>query len=131
MNDITERFAAMTARVAESEQARLDRLVAEEIASLDRNDPLPPAIDPHDGPLRPKTNDARGRAIAYVSRLIDTYRSMRRNPGAYKVGLTGKLDHLTRELGIMTAAGAEGETLARRWDFVVGDGRGGQYGRAA
>lgn len=139
MNTITARFAEMAARVAadeqkarrqpgESEQSFLDRRVADELASLDRDDPPPPAIDPHDGPLRPKTDDARGRAIAYVSRLIDTYRAMRRNPGSYKVGLTGKIGHLTRELAMMQSVGEEGTTLARRWDFVVGDGKGGQFG---
>jgi hypothetical protein len=106
----------------------LDEAVAEELASLDRDEPPPPAIDPHDGPLVVKVPGARGRAIAYVSRMIDSYRAMRRSPGSYKVGLTGKIGHLTRELALMQSAGEEGETLARRWDFVVGDGRGGQFG---
>lgn len=121
-------FVRKSAAVGSSTQSILDQQVADELASLDRDDPPPPAIDPHDGPLRPKTDDARGRAIAYVSRLIDTYRAMRRSPGSYKVGLTGKIGHLTKELAMMQSMGDEGATLARRWDFVVGDGKGGQYG---
>jgi hypothetical protein len=106
----------------------LDQQVADELASLDRDDPPPPAISPHDGPPHVTQPGARGRAIAYVTRCLESYLSMRRMPGAYKMGLTGKIEHLRLELGIMQAAGLEGETLARRWDFVVGDGMGGQYG---
>jgi hypothetical protein len=131
LNDITSRFAAMAERVSREETIAKggtheevgDRENAgthyRSVGQVGRGDlPVRPGLPAH---------QSRSHAIAYVSRLISDYLAIRRNPGAYKVGLTGKIDHLRRELALMRSAGKEGDTLARRWDFVVGDGRGGQF----
>lgn len=57
----------------------------------------------------------RSRAIACVTRYILAYQALPR----WKTGVQAKIEHLQRELGIMQGDGHEGETLARRWDFVV------------
>lgn len=122
MNEITARFASVAER-AKNDQARLDQAVQDELNSLnDASAPPPPAPDLYDVDTpKSATNDARGRAIAYVSRLIAAYTIARRSPGGYKVGITNRIDYLRREMSIMQSSGPEGETLARRWDLLVGD----------
>lgn len=130
---IVQRFAAMAERAkadeqalarrpGESEQSFLDRRCAVELASLSRDEPPPRALDLLDVPAsKLVTADARGRAIAYVSKLIVSYIELRRSPWGYKVNVTAKIEHLRSELGLMQSTDPEGVTLARRWDFLCGD----------
>lgn len=59
--------------------------------------------------------------IAYVCRLITDYENLRRNPRAWKIGVTGVITNLRRELGEMQAGTERGQMLARRWTLLVGD----------
>ena len=133
MNDIIDRFAAMAEkakaeekaalrRPGETEQSFLDRRCADELASLSKDEPPPRALDLHDVPTpKPLTPDARGRAIAYVTKLITAYVDLRRSPWGYKVNLTAKIETLRDELGLMQSTDPKGAVLARRWDFLCGD----------
>lgn|SRR5262245_3334115 len=145
MNDIAARFAAMTERARQQESepafplrpppasirretvrrpgehrwAYLHRSAAEELAEYEYEDNVASIVP---------TPGVRGRAVAYVSLLLAAYVRLHKTPGAYKAGLVAKMEHLRRELALMQSTAPEGEVLARRWDFVVGDARGGQYG---
>jgi hypothetical protein len=59
--------------------------------------------------------------MAYVSRLITDYEHLRRNPRAWKIGVTAVIENLRRELGEMQAATERGVVLARRWELLIGD----------
>lgn len=60
----------------------------------------------------------RQRAIRYVTALIQEYESWHRDEG---MGGAYHRMVLRRELATMQAEGQEGETLAGRWDFLIGD----------
>lgn len=105
MNDTVARFAAMAERAAREESPPAVAVPPRALSgSCGASIPEVRRGEPFD----------RTRAIRCVERYLSIYQGLPKRPW-----VLAKVAHLTQELGIMQAAGTEGEQLARRWDFVV------------